>query len=69
MLSFFTPYIPTRSRLQAWRVVGEIMLLRGLTSLIRAANHESWRTVAIWCAGAAATGLAAGFAGAVLLAR
>jgi hypothetical protein len=69
MLSFFSPYIPTRSRLQTWRVVAEITFLRWLTALIRAAQHESWRSVAAWCAGAAATGLAAGFAGAVLLAR
>ena len=69
MLSYFAPYIPNRSRLRTWRIMGEIVLLRGLTVLIRAAQHEAWRTVLAWCAGAAVVGLAAGFAGVLLLAH
>jgi hypothetical protein len=45
------------------------MFLRALTALIRAARNEAWLVVLLWCAGAAAAGLAAGFAGVLLLAR
>jgi hypothetical protein len=67
--SYFAPYIPNRTRLQAWRNMGEIMFLRALTALIRTARREAWRMVILWSVAAAAAGLAAGFAGALLLAR
>ena len=67
MLAYFAPYVPTRGRLQALRVGAEIMVLRGLTSVMRAARREAWPRVLLWSTGAAMAGLLAGFAGAVLL--
>jgi hypothetical protein len=69
MLSYFSPYVPTRGRLQALRDWAEIMVLRGLTSMMRAARYEAWRRVFLWSAGAMMAGLLAGFAGTLLLLR
>jgi len=69
MLAYFAPYVPTRSRLHTLRIGAEIMVLRGLTSVMRSARHEAWQRVMVLSAGAVAAGLLAGFGGALLLFR
>ncbi len=64
MLTLNMPWLGT---LYVWRIQGEIMILRALAALMRAAQREAWPYVLMWSAMAWLVGLAAGLTAVALL--